>query len=75
MTSVREFKVRLCLNLQKASNGEEYSNHISRQAGCAIAGVALAAEFSGYAQRERGRLRVDRLRAPDERNTVTGLGA
>ena len=34
-----------------------------------------AENCGGYAQRERGRLRVDRLRAPDERKTVTGLGA
>ncbi len=28
-----------------------------------------------YAQRERGRLRAERLRATDERNSVTGFGA
>jgi hypothetical protein len=38
--------------------------------------VELIAEiWGGYAQRERGRLRAERLRAPDDRNTVTGLGA
>src|SRR5712692_3146613 len=29
----------------------------------------------GYAHRERGRLRTERFRAPEDRNTVTGFGA
>ena len=40
-----------------------------------VVGFIFRGDCGGYAQRERGRLRVERLRAPDERNTVTGLGA
>jgi hypothetical protein len=37
--------------------------------------VLMRSRVRAYAQRERGRLRAERLRAPDERKTVTGLGA